>query len=74
MSKQKYGRIYLRVSPFEEKQFRRLKEEHGLSARQVLELSGCPCDKCKGVNVITYDRVNGEPIEIPRGILTKRNR
>ena len=74
MDKVTYNQIVVRVSPYEAKQFKKLKDEHGLSARQVLELSGCPCDRCRGISVITYDKIDGAPIEIPRGILTKRNR
>ena len=70
----KYNQITINVSPYEARQFKKFKTEHGLSARQVLELSGCPCDKCKGITVTAYDKENGDPIEIPRGILTKRNR
>ena len=74
VDRNKYNQITINVSPYEAKQFKKLKDEHGLSARQVLELSGCPCDRCKGINVLTYDKTDGAPIEIPRGILTKRNR
>jgi hypothetical protein len=68
-----YRKVQLRVSEYEWKKFKDLKSK-GLSAREVLEHSCCHCEKCKGISVIAYNKANGDPIEIPRGILTKRNR
>lgn len=66
-----YYRINVRVSQSEWNKFKKFKKL-GLSARKVLELSGCPCDKCKGMNVVVYNEDDGGQILIPRGILTKR--
>lgn len=63
--------IVVRVSQFEFKKFKELKEKHGLSAREVLEFSCCPCEKCNP-NIITYDKETGEEIKIPKGIISKR--
>lgn len=74
MAEIKYPQIVIRVSPFEFKQFQEFKEKHNLSAREVLEYSGCSCDKCKMIPVILYDKETGQEIKIPRGILSKRNK
>jgi hypothetical protein len=68
-----YKKIQIRVSIYEWRRFKEFQEK-GLSVREVIEYSSCPCDRCKGVNVIAFDKIDGEPIEIPRGILTKKNR
>lgn len=67
-----YPQITIRVSQFEFKRFKELKDNHNLSAREVLEYSGCGCEKCKGIYVIAFDKENGDEIKIPRGILGKR--
>jgi len=63
--------IVVRVSQFEFKKFRELKDKHGLSAREVLEYSCCPCEKCNPF-VTIFDKVTDEQIQIPKGILSKR--
>lgn len=68
----KYDQITLKVTPYEFKIFKHLKEAHKLSARKVLEYSGCGCEKCKNLHVIAYDRETGQEITIPRGILSKK--
>jgi len=72
MAETKYPQITIRVTPFEYRQFKKLKQDHNLSAREILVYSGCPCDKCKGINVIAYDENTGAEIKIPRGILSKK--
>ena len=67
-----YHQITIKVTPFEFRLFKQLKDKHKLSARKVLEYSGCACDKCKNVDIVTYDRETGEEILIPRGILSKK--
>lgn len=71
MATKTYPQIVIRVSQFEFKKFKELKKNHNLSAREVLEYSGCPCEKCNP-NIIAYDKESGEEIKIPRGILSKR--
>lgn len=68
----KYPQIIVRISVYEEKLFKQLKKDHNMSAREVLEYSSCPCEKCKGSKVIAYDKEDGSPIEIPRGIISKK--
>lgn len=65
-----YPIIRIRCTQFEYKLFMELKEK-GISARKVLENSGCPCDRCKGTDVIAFNK-NGEAIKIPKGILHKK--
>lgn len=62
-------RINVRINYAEEKNFKLLKD-HGYSAREVLELAlntkGCE-------NIITIpSKINGEPIQFPRNILSIR--
>lgn len=71
MAKNSYCQITVRVSSFEYKRFKELKEKHNLSVREILEYSGCPCEKCKGTTVIAYDKNTGEEVLIPKGILSK---
>lgn len=66
-----YHQITINVSQFEFNRFKELKQKHNLSAREVLEHSGCPCEKCTPF-IIAYDKETDEKIEIPRGILSKR--
>lgn len=63
--------IVVRVSPSEYKKFKDLKDNHGLSAREVLEYSCCPCEKCNPF-VVAFDKETDEQIKIPKGILSKR--
>lgn len=73
MPRADYPQITINVTQFEFKMFKKFKEDYGLSAREVLTLSGCPCDKCRGTDAIGFDKESGEPIKIPKGILCKRN-
>jgi len=68
-----YKKIQIRVSVYEWRRFKEF-QDVGLSVREVIEHSSCPCDKCKGVDIIVFNKENGEPIKIPRGILSKKNR
>lgn len=45
-----------------------------MSIREVLENACCPCPHCKNPTIVAYDRDSGEPIEIPRGIIAKKER
>lgn len=63
--------IKIRVSQTEMKKFIDAKEDLGLSAREVLEYSGQPCECCKNTNVIIYNK-HDEAVEIKRGILKRR--
>jgi len=72
MAKSTYQQITVRVSQYEYKKFKEFKDKHNLSAREVIEYSGCPCSHCKGTNVVAYNKENGDEIIIPRGFLTKR--
>lgn len=72
MDKKRYCQITVNVSPFEFKTFKKMKEDFNLSAREVLEYSGCPCDRCKNTFIIAYHKITGEEIKIPRGILSKK--
>lgn len=67
----KYYQLTISVSLYEFNRFKELKT-HGFSAREVLELSNCLCDKCRGGSVIVYDKNTSEQVEIPKGILSKR--
>ena len=71
MTEKKYFQLTISVSRFEFARFSELQKK-GLSAREILEYSSCPCDKCKGTSVIANDKENGEEILIPKGILSKR--
>jgi hypothetical protein len=71
MAKRTYCQITINVSPFEFKKFKEFKKNHNLSAREVLEYSGCPCEKCNPF-AIAFDKVTDEEIKIPKGILSKR--
>lgn len=68
----KHPQIVVRVSQFEFKRFKELKDKHNLSAREVLEYSGCPCERCKNTFAIAFDKITGEEIKIPKGILSKK--
>lgn len=67
----KYNTINIRLSPTEYKKFIDAKMDYGLSERDLLEISGRPCDCCKNTDVISYDK-NDDPIYIKRGILCSR--
>lgn len=69
-----YPGIFLRVSQYELRQFEKLKTDHNMSIREVLENACCPCPHCKNPTIVAYDRDSGEPIEIPRGIIAKKER
>lgn len=43
-------------------------EKSGLSIQKVLAYSGKPCEKCKDIEVVTYDNAENT-IKIKRGIL-----
>lgn len=66
-----YKTVTINLSKYEWNQFIKLRE-HGFSAREVLEHSSCPCEKCKNINVVVFDKNTGEEITIPRGILVNR--
>jgi len=68
-------RIYLRVSEFEWRKFQRLKD-NGIGAREIFEIisNQCLCEKCNKIEMVAFNKENGEPIIIPNKILTKRNR
>lgn len=66
----KYPRLSMRITKFEERQFKFFKTK-GLSARQVIAASSCPCASCDAfVNV--FDENTGDPIKIPKGIIKNR--
>lgn len=67
----KYNTIYLRLTESEYKKFIDAKEKYGLSEREILELSGKPCECCKNTEVISYNK-NDDPIYIKRGILCSK--
>lgn len=71
MARKTYCQITINVTPFEFKKFKEFKTNHNLSAREVLEHSGCPCEKCTPF-ITVFDKETGEEIKIPRGILSKR--
>lgn len=66
--------LSVRLRPYEYKKFQELKDEHGISQREILELITCPCDKCRNMPIVAYDKITGEPFIIPRDILTKKVR
>lgn len=72
MGKSQYLQITIRVSQFEFNRFKKLKDDHKLSAREVLELSSCTCDKCIGTDIVAFDKTTGEPFKVPRNILSLR--
>ncbi len=51
-----------------------MKEEHNLSAREVIVYSHNNCDRCNkdSKTVTVYDKNTGEPFEIPKNILSKK--
>lgn len=62
------NKIYLRVNHIEFKEIIDSAESTGLSMKKVLALSGTPCDRCKGIEVVYYDD-SGNIHKIKRGIL-----
>ena len=44
-------------------------EKTGLSIPKIISLSGKPCDKCKGILVVSYSD-DGSRVEIKRGIIS----
>lgn len=68
-----YPQIVVRVSAYEIKKFKELKDVHKLSARQVLEYLTCPCDRCKNVDIVAFDKSSGEPFTIPRNLMSKKD-
>lgn len=71
MSKNFYPQIVVRVSQYEIKKFMEAKE-HGYSAREVLELISCPCQKCQNIPVVAFDKKTGDAFSIPRNILSNK--
>lgn len=68
-----YNQIILRVSQYEFKKFIDFKLDSRLSARDVIEATGQPCQCCKGSSVIAYNN-RDESVEIKRGLLTKKKK
>lgn len=66
----KYHTILIRVSHYEYAQFLKYKEQ-GLSARKVLECCVQPCEHCKNISVITYDK-NDNLVIVKKGILKEK--
>lgn len=62
MADSKYFKIQLRVSQFEFKNFKELKEIHGLSAREVVEAFA---QSCKPEFITAYNK-NGDQVQIKR--------
>lgn len=71
MAEQKYPRIYLRVTHFEFKKFKELKDNFKLSPREVLEYQTCPCERCKNTSITIFDKLD-DPFTIPKSILKKK--
>lgn len=44
-------------------------EDTGLSIKKILAYSGQPCEKCKNIEVVVFDK-NNNPHRIKRGILS----
>lgn len=66
-----YHKLQLRVSEYEFNQFKKAKDDYGLSVRAVLETSGRPCQCCANTDVIVFNRQN-DAVKIKRGILCKK--
>jgi len=66
--------IRIRLSLYAKKIFKKMKEEHNLSAREVIVYSHNNCDRCNkdSKTVTVYDKNTGEPFEIPKNILSKK--
>lgn len=45
-----------------------------MSAREVFENLACPCPNCKNLTVQVFDRETGDAVEIPRSIISKKER
>lgn len=71
MDRSNYKQVTINVSVFEYNLITKFKK-HGFSAREVLEYSSCPCDKCKNINVIVFDKKTGDEVSIPKGILINK--
>lgn len=68
----KYNTIFIRVNQFEMKQFIDLKED-GFSERKIMEISGRPCEHCKGVEIVVMNKKKNKKISIKRGMLCKNS-
>ena len=58
-----------RLPPSKFKELIDIADKTGLSLPKIVALSGKPCDRCKGVNVVIYNEKD-ERIEIKRGVLS----
>lgn len=68
----KYLTLSIRVSVHEKEYFKKMKEDHGLSARKVLAYSGCPCSECRNKAIIMMDEKNKASFEIKRGLFSSK--
>lgn len=69
--------VKLRVSQFEFKKFLDAQIDFQVSAREVLEASGRPCDRCKNSDVEIYKKKKGEKdvyitMSVKRGFLKEK--
>lgn len=62
------NRIVLRFGEVSLKKIIDVVDETGLSIQKVLAHSGKPCDRCKNISVIVFDK-EGNELKIKRGIL-----
>lgn len=63
-----YCILMIRVDPDTAFQIEKLKEETGLSVREILGYSDKTCDCCKNTQVVAFNSKD-KTIKIPRGIL-----
>lgn len=54
------------------KKFIDLKLDLKLSAREVLEITGRPCSRCKGVEIVVTSNKNGKEAIIKKGFLKEK--
>lgn len=67
----KYTQICIWLSPIEFKELIDVQAETGFSNRAILSYSSRPCERCKNVPIIAFDK-DGNEFKIRRGILSKR--
>lgn len=64
----KWNKVDLMIDDSSFKEIIDVVELTGFSIKKVLSLSGQPCERCKNIDVVAFDR-KGDPRTIRRGIL-----
>lgn len=67
----KYPSLRIRVDQLTMRDIIDARIDTGMSDRQILGYSSCPCDSCKNISVQAYNNAD-KKVEIKRGLLSKR--